>query len=413
MAAGVGVVPLSQLALPTSDPDGFVAARGALKESLGRCGVVLLELGSAEAAALSALLDSGGASELSGGAPEAGGAAAGSAAGQALHGNKTAVCYTPGAASPGPGWPTAFAALSRAGRSALAAASPAADYLLDSSLRACSLSRYDYAPGAGGAAPHVDRGLFTLVFAPGGGLQVVLGGVTTPLPLSATRVACLAGELLQYVSQAAVPPCTHGVSPQAAGRRSLVLRLRPEAAVRLPRGPGLFSRWATAGEFEAAFVASHLSVNEPAAEAVGGKPAAALAPLQAKPAPTPAKPVPPQRAPLPPPPPPLVTRASAKRARAPDAAEDAIAPPVPVKAEKRLLSLQIMDSDGYVVDFRVSGTTRMGAVLKAYCAKMSLDIHAMRFIFDGDVIRDHNITVSQLELEDGDAIDCYPEQIGD
>ena len=119
-----------------------------------------------------------------------------------------------------------------------------------------------------GAPPHTDRGLLTLVFSTQPGLEVRLDPQApwAAVPSGERTIALLPGELLQYVTRGAVPAVEHRVEappPGQPARRSLVLRLRGRPGAALLRGPGVFGRYGDVVEFDAAFEASHCSVNRP------------------------------------------------------------------------------------------------------------------------------------------------------
>lgn len=56
-------------------------------------------------------------------------------------------------------------------------------------------------------------------------------------------------------------------------------------------------------------------------------------------------------------------------------------------------------------------TMPMGKIFDAYAERRGIDGRAIRFMLDGKRI-DRNQTPADLELEDGDQIDCLLEQIG-
>lgn len=75
------------------------------------------------------------------------------------------------------------------------------------------------------------------------------------------------------------------------------------------------------------------------------------------------------------------------------------------------LNIQVQNSDGSKVKFRVKRVTRMEKVFEAYCKKMGLNINQIRFIFDGNKIGKQQ-TPEELELEDNDLIEVVVEQTG-
>jgi hypothetical protein len=53
----------------------------------------------------------------------------------------------------------------------------------------------------------------------------------------------------------------------------------------------------------------------------------------------------------------------------------------------------------------------MGVVKDYYANRIGVDSLAIRFLFDGDVVKAHH-TPKGLELEDGDEVDVIVEQCG-
>ena len=76
------------------------------------------------------------------------------------------------------------------------------------------------------------------------------------------------------------------------------------------------------------------------------------------------------------------------------------------------LQLKVVSQDGNEMIFKLRFNTRLGRVMNAVCQRMGVSIHAVRFLFDGERIRE-NQTPRELEMEDGDVIDVVLEQVGD
>ena len=57
-------------------------------------------------------------------------------------------------------------------------------------------------------------------------------------------------------------------------------------------------------------------------------------------------------------------------------------------------------------------TTRLDKLMRAYCQRTGVSMRSVRFLFDGERIRD-NATPRDLAMEDGDVIDVMVEQVGD
>ncbi|KAI8470056.1 MAG: small ubiquitin-like modifier 2 [Monoraphidium minutum] len=75
------------------------------------------------------------------------------------------------------------------------------------------------------------------------------------------------------------------------------------------------------------------------------------------------------------------------------------------------LNLIVKDATGGEVQFKVKSTTKFGKIFTAYANKKSLDVRAIKFLFDGNRLQD-DMTPAEMEMEDGDAIDAMLEQVG-
>jgi|TARA_B110000208_G_C11490952_1_gene329542 small ubiquitin-related modifier len=64
-----------------------------------------------------------------------------------------------------------------------------------------------------------------------------------------------------------------------------------------------------------------------------------------------------------------------------------------------------------VTKFKVKKGTAMGKVMKAFASQHNFDLTSLKFIFDGVRITKED-TPKTLELEDGDQVDCFLEQVG-
>lgn len=53
----------------------------------------------------------------------------------------------------------------------------------------------------------------------------------------------------------------------------------------------------------------------------------------------------------------------------------------------------------------------MGKLKKSYSDRQGVPVNSLRFLFDGRRINDDE-TPKQLEMEDGDVIEVYQEQVG-
>ena len=75
------------------------------------------------------------------------------------------------------------------------------------------------------------------------------------------------------------------------------------------------------------------------------------------------------------------------------------------------LSLKVKSQDGNEVYFKVKKTTTFSKVMNAYCKKVGADMSSVRFLFDGQRLREEQ-TPADLEMEDEDEIDAMVAQTG-
>jgi small ubiquitin-related modifier len=82
-----------------------------------------------------------------------------------------------------------------------------------------------------------------------------------------------------------------------------------------------------------------------------------------------------------------------------------------VKASGEHLSLKVKSQDGNEVYFKVKKTTTFSKVMNAYCKKVGADMSSVRFLFDGQRLREEQ-TPADLDMEDEDEIDAMVAQTG-
>jgi len=75
------------------------------------------------------------------------------------------------------------------------------------------------------------------------------------------------------------------------------------------------------------------------------------------------------------------------------------------------INIKVKDQNHQEIFFKIKPTTQILKVKKAYCDRQGLDILAVRFLFDGDRLQDDDTPASR-EMEDGDCIDVFLQQIG-
>ncbi|XP_056315021.1 small ubiquitin like modifier 2a [Danio aesculapii] len=81
-----------------------------------------------------------------------------------------------------------------------------------------------------------------------------------------------------------------------------------------------------------------------------------------------------------------------------------------VKSENSHINLRVSSQDGSVVQFKIKRHTPLIKLMKAYCDRQGLTMKLIRFMFDGESIKETD-TPAQLEMEDEDAIEVFQEQI--
>lgn len=81
--------------------------------------------------------------------------------------------------------------------------------------------------------------------------------------------------------------------------------------------------------------------------------------------------------------------------------------PAPVNA----IQLRVVDSRGVELFFKMKRTTPLGKMKKAFAQRHGLILKSIRFLHDGIHVSD-TATADELEMEDGDSIDVFFEQLG-
>lgn len=88
----------------------------------------------------------------------------------------------------------------------------------------------------------------------------------------------------------------------------------------------------------------------------------------------------------------------------------------PVKGENdgegsEHINLKVKGQDGNIVHFKIKKKTQLKKLMEAYCARQSLQMDQIRFLFDGNRLRDTQ-TPDELDMEDDDVIDAMLFQVG-
>jgi len=88
----------------------------------------------------------------------------------------------------------------------------------------------------------------------------------------------------------------------------------------------------------------------------------------------------------------------------------------PVKGEggddaQEHINLKVKGQDGNIVHFKIKRKTQLKKLMEAYCARQSLQMEQIRFLFDGQRLREQQ-TPDELDMEDDDVIDAMLFQVG-
>ena len=75
------------------------------------------------------------------------------------------------------------------------------------------------------------------------------------------------------------------------------------------------------------------------------------------------------------------------------------------------LNIRIRDQTGEETFFKVKKTTKLDKVFNAYSTRKGVAATSLRFLFDGSRVRGDQ-TPADIDLEDGDQLDCMLEQQG-
>jgi len=75
------------------------------------------------------------------------------------------------------------------------------------------------------------------------------------------------------------------------------------------------------------------------------------------------------------------------------------------------INIKCIDQSGREVFFKLKTTTPFSKMFDAYATKTKLNVAGLRFLFDGTRVNSSD-TPDKLQMEDGDVIDIYMEQVG-
>lgn len=75
------------------------------------------------------------------------------------------------------------------------------------------------------------------------------------------------------------------------------------------------------------------------------------------------------------------------------------------------LTLKVIDQNGNEIFFKINKTTPLNKLCSAYCERSGIDTKTVRFLYDGQRIKDGD-TAGSLEMEDNAIISAMFQQIG-
>ena len=75
------------------------------------------------------------------------------------------------------------------------------------------------------------------------------------------------------------------------------------------------------------------------------------------------------------------------------------------------INIKCIDQSGREIFFKLKTTTPFSKMFDAYATKTRLNVAGLRFLFDGTRVNSSD-TPEKLQMEDGDVIDIYMEQVG-
>mmetsp|Transcript_5040 Transcript_5040/g.12173 ORF Transcript_5040/g.12173 Transcript_5040/m.12173 type:complete len:96 (-) Transcript_5040:85-372(-) len=75
------------------------------------------------------------------------------------------------------------------------------------------------------------------------------------------------------------------------------------------------------------------------------------------------------------------------------------------------INLKVKGQDGNIVHFKIKRKTQLKKLMEAYCSRQSLQFDQIRFLFDGNRLRE-NQTPEELDMDNDDVIDAMLFQVG-
>ena len=82
-----------------------------------------------------------------------------------------------------------------------------------------------------------------------------------------------------------------------------------------------------------------------------------------------------------------------------------------MSAEIQCVSVKVRGQDGNIFHYVIGMKTPLKKLMEAYCNRQSLQMDQIRFLFDGNRLRETQ-SPDELEMEDDDVIDAMLFQVG-
>ena len=75
------------------------------------------------------------------------------------------------------------------------------------------------------------------------------------------------------------------------------------------------------------------------------------------------------------------------------------------------INVKVQDQSGSTIHFRIKKNTSLKKLMNAYCDRMGLRTHSVRFLFDGYNVQESD-TPAGLDMEEGDTVEVFHQQTG-
>lgn len=91
--------------------------------------------------------------------------------------------------------------------------------------------------------------------------------------------------------------------------------------------------------------------------------------------------------------------------------KDGTTEPAAEGADAKHINLKVRGQDGGIVHFKIKKNTSLKKLMTAYCERANVQRNVVRFLLEGRNVQD-NDTPLGLEMEEGDTLEVYAEQVG-